>query len=101
MDGFDEKLTEKLLENLDWEIDRKCAELKEKQLKYTLEKAFFLGCVLVTTLFIMQLFFSIFNINFIVALILYLMVSASITLPLLINTNKGGVINGLAKQKLK
>jgi len=87
----DEGSTRLLLTKLDNEIEIKCMELQEKQQEIQLKRVFFLSCVLVLFLFLMEVFFRIFNINFLIVFFVFQAAALLILLPVVLNLNKSRI----------
>jgi len=87
----DEGSTRQLLSKLDNEIERKCMELQERQHGILLKRVFFLSCVLVLFLFLMEVFFKVFNINFLIVFFVFQAASFLMLLPVVLNLNKSRI----------
>lgn len=77
-----------LLAKLDHEIDMKCMELKEKTQELKLKRLFFTGCVVIMLVFLLQTFFSIFNVNYLFIILVY-QAAALVVIPVVLNMTKG------------
>lgn len=91
MKEVDYRATKLLLSNLDNEIDRKCMEIKEKQQQMKLKRVFFSSCIVVLLLFIMQLFFNIFNVNLLIVFFAFQGAALLIVLPVVFNLTKSRI----------
>jgi hypothetical protein len=85
MKEIDEKSTEVLLAVLDNEINVKCIELREKHREAKLKNIFFISCLFIIFFFILQALLKIFNVNLILAFIVYQGLALVFTAPLFIN----------------
>ena len=93
MKEIDERATLELLALLDGEIDSKCIELKEKQRELKHKKVFFLSCLIFLISFLVQMFFNIFNINFLFAFFIYQAISLIFATPIIFLLNKEEYVN--------
>ena len=89
MKQINESDTQILLSILDKEITLKCIEIKEKREEAKLKKILFSGCVLIPLLFIIQVIFKLFNLNFIIIFFIYQSLALILIMPLIIRQNKG------------
>jgi len=92
MKEINERDTAVLLAALDREIDMKCVELKEKQRQVGVKKIFFSSCIFILVSFLIQVFFKIFNVNFIAAIILYQALILVLFIPFIPNLSKGVIL---------
>ena len=88
MKEIDKKSTEVLLEVLDSEINAKCIELKEKHREAKLKKMFFISCFFIIFFFLLQAFLKIFNVNLIIAFLIYQGLALIFTAPMFINLKR-------------
>lgn len=88
MKEINEKSTEMLLALLDSEINAKCIELKEKHREAKLKKVFFISCLFILFFFILQALLRIFNVNLILAFIIYQGLALIFTAPIFINSKR-------------
>lgn len=86
-----DKRTAILLSELDEEINLKCMELKEKQKEIKQKKLFFISCISIIVLFILQIFFSLFNMNYVITILIYQFIALILIVPIILN-KKGGAI---------
>lgn len=89
MSNIDEKASAVLLILLDSEINKKCLELKEKHTEVKLKKVFFSSCLFLLFSFLFQIFFNMFNLNFIYKFVIYEGTAIILTAPLILSLNKG------------
>lgn len=87
-----ERSTQILLATLDREIDMKCYELIEKKKQYQHKKVFFLSCIAVVIIFLIQVFFNMFNFNIIFTIIFYQALAILIITLIIPNILVGGDI---------
>jgi hypothetical protein len=92
MKEITERDTAVLLAALDRDIDIKCMELKEKQAQIRLKNIFFSSCIFIFFSFLIQLFFKVFNLNFITAIILYQALILILFIPFIPNLSKGVIL---------
>jgi hypothetical protein len=92
MKEINERNTAVLLVALDRDIDIKCMELKEKQGQMRVKKIFFSSCLFILLSFLIQVFFKIFNVNFIAAIILYQALILILFIPFIPNLSKGVIL---------
>jgi hypothetical protein len=86
---IDEKATEVLLAELDEEIDKKCLELQEKKREQKLKNVFFFSCFAVSLIFLLQTFFKLMSINFILFFFIFQVTALAFVIPVILNMNKG------------
>lgn len=77
-----------LLESLENEIDRKCMELQEKNQEAKLKRLFFSGCIAVFLILLLQVVFSIFNVNSLLYIFIFQAAALLSVLPIVINLNE-------------
>ncbi|KZL91732.1 hypothetical protein [Clostridium magnum] len=92
MKEINERDTAVLLAALDIDIDIKCMELKEKQRQMRVKNIFFSSCIFIFFSFLIQVFFKIFNVNLIAAIILYQTLILILFIPFIPNLSKGGIL---------
>lgn len=92
MKEINKRDTAVLLASLDRDIDIKCMELKEKQLEIRLKKIFFSSCIFILFSFLIHVFFKIFNVNFIAAIIIYQVLALILLIPFIPNFSKGVIL---------
>ncbi|APM37828.1 hypothetical protein [Clostridium kluyveri] len=92
MKEINKRDTSILLATLDRDIDMKCMELKEKQRQIRLKNIFFLSCIFILLSFLMQIFFKLFNVNFIAVIIVYQTLASILFIPFIPNLSKGVVL---------
>ena len=92
MKEIDQEATAALLASLDSEIDRKCAQLKERQKENNLRKLFFFSCMAILFSFLLQAFFKVFNLNFLLVFLIYQGLALSLLTPWVLNFNRGGYL---------
>ena len=85
MKKIEERVLAILLAELDKELDIKCVELQEKQKELGQKKLFFSGCMFFIVIFLLQMGFSVFNINYIFIIIMYQVVALVVVLPIIFN----------------
>ena len=90
MKEIEERSTSILLAELDKEIDIKCIELQERQKEVWQKKLFFSSCIFILLFFLLQIFFTIFSINYILVILIYQVVALILVLPIIINLAMGG-----------
>ena len=90
MKEIDKRATTILLAELDKEIDIKCIELQERQKEVFQKRIFFLSCLLILVFFLLQIFFTIFSINYILIILTYQILALMVVLPIIIRLTKGG-----------
>jgi cell division protein ZapA (FtsZ GTPase activity inhibitor) len=88
MKEIDKRSTEMLLVRLDNELDRKCAELQERNQELKLKKAFFLGCIVVFVTLFLQVVFKVFNVNSLLYIFIFQAIALLSILPVVINLNE-------------
>lgn len=91
MNEIDKRATAILLSELDEEINMKCMELKERQKEIKQKNLFFISCISIMVLFLLQRLLSIFNINYIITLFIYQFLALILIMPIILN-KKGGII---------
>jgi len=91
MNKIDKRETAILLSKLDEEINLKCMELKEKQKEIKQKNLFFISCLSIIVLFILQMFFSLFNMNYIITMLIYQFIALILIVPIILN-KKGGAV---------
>lgn len=84
---------DRMMYNLNYEIDKKCIELEQKNRDEILAKLFVMGCVLLLSMpFIMLMTgFNVFIIF--LPIVIFSSVSTLILSPIIIDNLKGGIIN--------
>jgi hypothetical protein len=92
MKEVDDRATMLLLSELDEEINLKCFELKQKQEQVRLKRIFFLSCLLAVFIFMAQIIFRVFNLNFVTAILVYQVIVLALIIPLIPGLSKGVVI---------
>lgn len=92
MKEIDQRATVVLLASLDKELDLKCMQLKEKQKKAKLQKVFFLSCLVILFSALLQIVFKIFNLNFLVAFLIYQSLVLFLLTPFVLNFNREGIL---------
>lgn len=92
MKAINERDTAVLLAALDRDIDMKCIELKENQRQVRVKKIFFSSCIFILLSFLIQVFFKVFNVNFIAAIILYQALILILFIPFIPNLSKGVIL---------
>lgn len=92
MKEINERNTAVLLAALDRDIDMKCMELKEKQRQMRVKKIFFSSCIFILLSFLIQVFFKIFNVNFIAAIIIYQALILILFIPFIPSLSKGVIL---------
>lgn len=85
MAEVDKRATAILLADLEQEIEMKCIELKEKQQILKQKNIFFISCTMVVVIFLLQMFFNIFNVNIIIILLIYQVAALLLVTPLILN----------------
>jgi cell division protein ZapA (FtsZ GTPase activity inhibitor) len=88
MKEIDKRSTELLLASLDNEINRKCAELQERNQEAKLKKTFFLGCIVVFVILLLQVVFKIFNVNSLLYIFIFQAIALLSVLPVVTNLNE-------------
>lgn len=91
MNKIDKKATAILISELDEEINIKCLEIREKQKAIKQKNLFFISCIGIAALFMMQMFFSLFSMNYIITILIYQFIILILILPIILNI-KGGVV---------
>lgn len=89
MKEVNERDTAVLLAALDRELDIKCMELKENKKQLMVKKLFFSSCLFILLSFIVQVFFKVFNVGFIAAMIFYQALLLVLLIPFIPNISKG------------
>ena len=89
MKEINNKDTAVLLAALDNEISIKCMELKKEQKQIKLKKIFFFSCLIILSIFVMQVFFNIFNLNFIFMILIYQIAILIVVMPIITTLNEG------------
>lgn len=92
MKEIDREATDKLLAVLDNDINVKCMELKEKQREARQKRIFFISCITIVLIFFLQMFFSIFNVNYLLTIVIYEIAAMMLIVPLILKVYLGGVI---------
>lgn len=92
MKEIDENSTKLMLANLNSEIDAKCMELQQKQSEAKLSRVFFSACLIIFILFLLQVFFKIFNVNSLIIVFSFQAIAVMAALPVIFSLNKSQVV---------
>jgi hypothetical protein len=88
--NFDISKTEKLLSGLGSEIEQKCLELKENRKMMILRRVFFLTCLLVIILPLIDVFFGFSILITLFPVLIFQAVSLTLLVPVILNSLEGG-----------
>ncbi|OCZ49829.1 hypothetical protein [Dehalobacter sp. TeCB1] len=88
-ENFDRMQTERLLNVLDSEIEKKCLELKEKSNNALLMRLFFLGCIATAGIFALHAFIGLPFMKMLVYIVIFQCLSLVLLIPMVMNMNGG------------
>lgn len=90
---MDDNLIE-LLSALDVEIEKKSFELRQRKRQRLIGKMFFLGCIFMMVVPCILVFLGVSFITLMIPVVLFSLISISMLIPLILNSNLGGMYNG-------
>jgi len=88
-DNFDRVKTEKLLNILDDEIEKKCSDIRERKKNALLKRIFFIGCALSLILPVIDVFIGFSIMMYLIPIVIFQAISLIFLVPILLNLDGG------------